>query len=150
MTALLLEMLLFQFRAACELQLTSYGPKMHSSLFRMHHFVCISSITWKPQGACNSATQQTTPLLPRMLRLMLKAANQLQPRSYGFVHTCTLLSLFVCKYAWQRNSGHLQLCCKLQMTTLLPRLHLVRSTRQGTTYELPSWTSIYLLLCLCE
>ena len=63
------------------------APNTHHSLISIHQFARISSITWKPQGACNSTTHLTTPLLPSMLRFMLKVAKQLQLTSYGPMQT---------------------------------------------------------------
>ena len=78
MNALLLEIFLFYFRAACGLWLVSYGPK-HASQSSDTPFVHISSITWKPQGACNSTKHHTTPLLPRILCFMSTCNPQLWP-----------------------------------------------------------------------
>ena len=100
------------------------APNTHHGLFLIHHFVHISSITQKPQSACNSTTHQTTPLLLRMLCFMLKAAKQLQPTSYGPVQTL-LSCCLVHKYEWQQNSGRLQLYYNTVTTAFLPRLHLL-------------------------
>ena len=76
------------------------------------------SITRKPRGACNSATHQTTPLLPKMLWFMLKAANQLQPARYGPVQT-SLSCYFVHMYEWQQNWGRLSNnCCPTKVASL--------------------------------
>ena len=98
------------------------APNIYPSLFPISHFECISSITWKPQGVCNSSTHQTTPLLLRMICFMLKVAKQLQPTSYGPVQT-SLSCYFVCKYEWQQDSGCLWLYYNTVTTIFLPSLH---------------------------
>ena len=98
-------------------------PNMPHGLFSTHHFVCISSITWKPWDACNSTTHQMNPLLPRIPCFMVKAMKQLQPISYGPVQTL-LSCTFVHKHEWQ-NSGLLWLYHNTVATAFLPSLHLL-------------------------
>ena len=120
------------------------APNMHHSLFLICHFVHISSITPKLQSACNSSTYKMTPLLLRMLCFVLKAAKQLQTTRYSPVQM--LLSFVVlCNNKWQQNPWHPQLYYTSN-NYFLTNIALFRSTKWGTTYELP----IQLLLwCLC-
>ena len=97
-------------------------PNTHHSLFLRHNFVRISSITLKPQGACNSTTHKMTPVLSRMLCFMLKPAKQLQPTNYGAVQR-SLSCYFVHTYKLQQNSGLLRLHYNTVTNTFLPRLH---------------------------
>ena len=96
------------------------APNTHHGLFSIHHFVRISSITWKPWGACNSTRHQTTPLLQRMLCLMLNAAK---------------LAVATYKLRSRANIAVLLYCAQVRMTTnlrapttvttaFLPRLHV--------------------------
>ena len=59
------------------------------------------TLSHKSQDTCNSTTLQTTPLLPRILLFVLKAAQQSQPTSCGPVHA-SLSSFFVhkCMYMY--------------------------------------------------
>ena len=115
---------------------------MHCGLFPIHHFVHISSITHNSWGVCNSTTQQMTPLLPRMLHFMLKAAKPLQPTSYDpYIHCCLVI---LCASMYNnKTQGAYDCTVTHETTTLLPRMHLVRRRKQGTTYELSFSTSIY-------
>ena len=87
MNALLSKTFLFLFRAACELWLVNYSPKHASQPLPICHFVHISSATPKTWGACYSTTHQMTPLLLRMLCIVLKAAKWLQSTIYSPVQT---------------------------------------------------------------
>ena len=102
----------------------------------------------KTRGCLNPTAHQTTPLIPRILPLMLIAANRLQPTSYGPVHTS--LSHFVRKHEWMTTKLRALITILHQTTASLPRMHLFRSTKWGTIYELPSRTSTYISQCLCK
>ena len=138
MNAILSETFLFWFRAVCELYWQATAPNTYHGLFSICHFVHTTSITRKPQGACNSTTHQTTPLLQRMLCLMLKAAK---------------LAVATYKLRSRANIAVLLYCAQVRMTTNLrapttvlkysnnrfpTKVASFRNTNRGTTYELLS------------
>ena len=112
----------FELHASYEWWTTA--PNMHHGLFPICHFVPISSITRKPQGAYNSTSHQMTSLPPRMLCFMLKVAKQLKPTSYRPIQTL-LSCYFVSKYKSHQNPGCVRLCYNRVTTTFLPRLHFL-------------------------
>ena len=128
--------------------LWAMAPNTHHSLFLICHFVCISSVTQKPRVACDSITHQMTPLLLRMLCLMLKAAKQLQPTSYSPVQT-SLSCYFVHKYEWQQKSGCLQLYYNTVTTAFLPRLHLLEIQTEVCDLLSSSYCGVFALYVGC-
>ena len=149
MNALLSVIFLFWFRAACELWLVSYVLK-HAPWSLSNMPFCVHfKYNWKTTGCLQLYYTPNDSSTTKGASFHVKSSEavityKLQP------HTYIAVSSFSVQVTWQ-NSGTCDYTTH-QMTTSLPRMHLFRSTKRGTTYmyELLSRTSIYKSLCLYE
>ena len=89
------------FRSLWEIRLESYSPRNVSLPFSDATFCVCCKHKQEIQGVGNSTTIQLTPLLTRVILLVLKLAKQSQSASYGPIHA---LLLGVQLYARQQNS----------------------------------------------
>ena len=123
-------------------------PQICIAVSLICHFVCGSTITRKQWGTCNSSRLHTKQLYYQGCFFLVESSNAATTYKLRFTYT-SLSHYFVFKYAWQQNSGQLWLY-------YTPNNHFTtkdvsfRSTKWGTTYKLPSRTSIYISQCLCK
>ena len=122
--------------------MASYNPK-HAllSLSDTAFCVCFKLKSWKPQGSFNSTTLQATPLQPKILLFMLKAAKHIQP-------TCTVQAMVLYMQVHkQQNLGYLSYSVwqpTIPHTKWLQYYQWCSFTRQELLiYELLSDTSLW-------
>ena len=115
MTALLSDILIFSLEMHATDKWWATIPCKHTSqsLYSGAYLKCTSKTTWLPV-LCY------TPLLPRMLLVMLKAAKQQQPTRYGAIHK--LLFHCICAILQNRKPKAPMTAHAHQMTTLLQRM----------------------------
>ena len=124
MNALLSEMFLFWFTAACKLWQVSYGPKytwqsLSNTLFCVYFEYNSKTMQCLQLYYTPNDSSTTEDALFHVKRSKAVPTYKLLP------HTNVAVCYFVRKYEWQQNSGSLWLYYNTVTTAFLPRLHIL-------------------------
>ena len=107
-------------------------------------FCAYSKHNSKPKGACKSTLHQTTPPLPSMLLFCWKQQSSYNLQATDLYIHCCLIILCTSTHDNKTQGTYMYEYTTNQATTLLPRMHIFRSTKWAMTYELhPGHPSIF-------